>query len=149
MDAQRPTWKSLASPEPLKTSSESKAEPARSKWVPLLSTLKASWPLITIIVIQALIAVYSIYILSAVRTYVGGESLWSKGQKDAIYQLSRYAETGDDSAYAAYLSALKIPQGNREARIAIMHSELDYEAASKGFARAEPTRMTSTVQSTC
>jgi hypothetical protein len=30
----------------------------------------------------------SLYLLSAVRAFVNGESLWSKAQKDAIYSLS-------------------------------------------------------------
>lgn len=135
MDAQRHNWKSFVpteSPEGIRTSIPAAR---RCKWAPLLGTLRASWPLITIIVIQALIALYSIYILSAVRTYVGGESLWSKGQKDAIYQLSRYAQTGDYSAYAAYAKALSIPLGNRDARLAIMHGEPDHAAASAGFAK--------------
>jgi len=43
------------------------------------------WPFIAVVLFQALLGCGSLYVLSAVRGYVGGESLWSKGQKDAIY----------------------------------------------------------------
>ncbi|MDH5856826.1 EAL domain-containing protein [Lampropedia aestuarii] len=135
MDAQRHHLKSRVPIRPSEAAPTNQEAPWRAKWAPLLGTLRASWPLITIIVIQALIALYSIYILSAVRTYVGGESLWSKGQKEAIYQLSRYALTGDNSAYAAYAKALSIPLGNRDARVALMHGDPDHVAASIGLAK--------------
>jgi hypothetical protein len=41
----------------------------------------------------AILGMASAEILSAVRAYVGGESLWSKGQKDAVYQLMNYVES--------------------------------------------------------
>src|SRR5262245_44454768 len=43
------------------------------------------WPFVAVVLVQAVIASLSLYTLSAVRAYVGGESLWSKGQKAAIY----------------------------------------------------------------
>ena len=43
------------------------------------------WPFIAVVLFQALLGCVSLYMLSAVRGYVAGESLWSKGQKDAIY----------------------------------------------------------------
>jgi len=46
------------------------------------------WPFIAVVLFQALLGCVSLYMLSAVRGYVAGESLWSKGQKDAIYYLS-------------------------------------------------------------
>ena len=38
-------------------------------------------------------------ILTAVRAYVGGEGLWSKGQKDAVHYLERYAESHAERDY--------------------------------------------------
>ena len=40
--------------------------------------------------------------MSAVRAYVGGESLWSKAQKTAVQYLGRYARTRDEADFAAY-----------------------------------------------
>lgn len=52
------------------------------------------WPFVAVVLFQALLGSISLYALSAVRGYVAGESLWSKGQKDAIYYLNQYAEIG-------------------------------------------------------
>jgi PAS domain S-box-containing protein len=48
---------------------------------------------------------------------VGGEGLYSKGQKDAVYHLIRYAGTSDDAEYQAYLEAIGIPRGDKVARL--------------------------------
>lgn len=39
------------------------------------------WPFIAVVLFQALLGCGGLYMLSAVRSYVGGESLWSKGQE--------------------------------------------------------------------
>ncbi|MEB0104085.1 hypothetical protein QN386_22545, partial [Pseudomonas sp. CCI3.2] len=57
------------------------------------------WPFIAVVLFQALLGCVSLYTLSAVRGYVAGESLWSKGQKDAIYYLNLYANGGDELSY--------------------------------------------------
>ena len=90
-------------------------------------------PLIAIVLLQACLAGLSLNILSSVRAYVGGESLWSKGQKDAIHYLSLYGETGDDTLYRKYEQAIAVPLGDRAARIALETNPPDYEAARAGF----------------
>lgn len=44
--------------------------------------------------------------LSAVRAFVGGESLWSKAQKNAVYSLQRFSITKDERDYEAFLKYL-------------------------------------------
>src|SRR5262249_55237492 len=56
-------------------------------------------------------------VLWAVRGYVGGESLWSKGQKDAAHHLVRYAATRDPAEYDRFRDAIAIPLGDRQARL--------------------------------
>ncbi|HVK46350.1 MAG TPA: hypothetical protein VM488_00870, partial [Pseudobacter sp.] len=62
----------------------------------------------TVGIMAALIAVelvalaFSIHTLSSVRAYVNGEALWSKAQKDAMYQLSAYARTHDAEDYRKF-----------------------------------------------
>ncbi|HAP47349.1 MAG TPA: PAS domain S-box protein, partial [Afipia sp.] len=75
----------------------------------------------------------SLSILSSVRAYVGGESLWSKGQKDAVHHLYLYGETGDDRHYESYQSAIARPLGDRDARLALEQSPPDLAAARTGF----------------
>src|SRR5947208_15925327 len=41
-------------------------------------------------------------ILSGGRAYVGGEGVWTKGEKDAVHHPARYAETRDRSDNPRY-----------------------------------------------
>ncbi|MEP9398783.1 EAL domain-containing protein [Mesorhizobium sp. KR2-14] len=77
------------------------------------------WPFIAVVLAQALLASLSLSTLSAVRAYVGGESLWSKGQKDAIYFLDQYAATGDEEYYQRYRQAIATPLADGRARLAL------------------------------
>ena len=81
------------------------------------------------------LAAISMYVLSGVRAYVGGEGLWSKAQKDALYYLARYANSAKPQDYRAYQSAIAVPLGDRLAREALDRPtpQIDYEAARRGF----------------
>ncbi|TKB15509.1 MAG: EAL domain-containing protein [Mesorhizobium sp.] len=91
------------------------------------------WPFIAVVLIQALVASLSLYTLSAVRAYVGGESQWSKGQKQAIYFLSLYADTGRPEYFSEYRQAIAVPLADRSARLALEQAEPDTDAARQGF----------------
>ncbi|TGQ71066.1 MAG: EAL domain-containing protein [Mesorhizobium sp.] len=91
------------------------------------------WPFVAVVLVQALVASLSLYTLSAVRAYVGGESQWSKGQKHAIYFLSLYADTGDEQFFNEYREAIAVPLADRSARLALEQSEPDTIAARAGF----------------
>ncbi|MGX9143398.1 EAL domain-containing protein [Mesorhizobium sp. 128a] len=91
------------------------------------------WPFILVVLVQALVASGSLYTLSAVRAYVGGESHWSKGQKQAIYFLGLYADTGKEEFFNEYREAIAIPLADRSARLALEQSKPDTNAARAGF----------------
>lgn len=91
------------------------------------------WPFIAVVLFQALLGCVSLYVLSAVRGYVAGESLWSKGQKDAIYYLTLYADNRDETTYLKYQQAIAVPQGGHELRIALDRSTPDLSAARLGI----------------
>jgi len=91
------------------------------------------WPFIAVVLFQALLGGVSLYVLSAVRGYVAGESLWSKGQKDAIYYLNLYADSGDEAIFHKYQNAIAVPQGGHELRVALDHEPPDIEAARKAI----------------
>lgn len=86
-----------------------------------------------LIVMELLVLVFSINTLSSVRAYVGAEGLWSKAQKDAIYDLQKYARTGKQKDYQEYLDFLKIPLGDRVARIEMAKENPDYDIMRNGF----------------
>jgi len=91
------------------------------------------WPFIAVVLFQALLGCVSLYVLSAVRGYVAGESLWSKGQKDAIYYLTLYADNRDEATFLKYQNAIAVPQGGHELRVALDRSTPDLTAARLGI----------------
>ena len=84
-------------------------------------------------VLQASVTALSIQLLSTVRAYVAGESLYSKAEKDAQIYLRDYAERHDEADYALFTAALAIPLGDRVAREALQGAEPDIAAARQGF----------------
>jgi len=91
------------------------------------------WPFIAVVLFQALLGGVSLYVLSAVRGYVAGESLWSKGQKDAIYYLNLYADSRDEAIYLKYQGAIAVPQGDHQLRLALDRQPPDLQAAREGI----------------
>ncbi|MCU1728779.1 EAL domain-containing protein [Pseudomonas sp. 7P_10.2_Bac1] len=105
-------------------------KPTRSLVTPRL--LGIVWPFIAVVLFQVLLGCVSLYMLSAVRGYVAGESLWSKGQKDAIHFLNLYADSRDPYTYAQYQQAIGVPQGDHALRVALEQSPPDLKAAREG-----------------
>jgi hypothetical protein len=103
-----------------------------STQVNLLLT-KTIWPFILIIIFMLGMIWASLDVLNAVRAYVTGESLWSKGQKSAVHFLSRYAHTLSDEDYQHYLKAIAIPLGDHVARLALEQVPPDLETARQGL----------------
>jgi len=72
-------------------------------------------------------------ILSAMRGYVGGESLWSKAQKDAVTHLRQFAHERDLAEFRKFREALAIPLGDRAARIELQKPHPNLSIAASGF----------------
>src|SRR5215469_9456113 len=70
-----------------------------------------------LIAIELMVLFFSINTLSSVRAYVGGEGLWSKAQKGALYQLLKYSRTHDELDYIKFQSFMKVNEGDHLARI--------------------------------
>ena len=98
-----------------------------------LRLLRITWPFLVIVLILVLLATESIRIVSASRAYVGGESLWSKAQKEAVYSLFRYAQSRSEADFAAYKAAIAVPMGDRVARLELEKPDPDLEVARRGF----------------
>lgn len=95
--------------------------------------LRLVWPFGVVVVVQALLACGSLYLHSAVRGYVAGESLWSKGLKDGIYYLGLYARTGEAGYLAGYREAIAVPLGDHAFRMALDRADPDLAAARAGI----------------
>lgn len=108
-------------------------QPVERRPVPL--TLRVTWPFITMVLLLAVCATASLHVLSSVRAFVAGESLWTKGQKDAIYFLNQYAITGSPQAFEEFTRAMEIPLGDRAARLALEPGQVQTDVARDGFLR--------------
>jgi diguanylate cyclase (GGDEF)-like protein len=91
------------------------------------------WPFAVVVLAQALIASLSIYTLSAVRSYNAGESIWSKGYKQSIHALEHFVTTGNVDDFRRFESSIRIPLGDRRARLALDASPPDVDRARQGF----------------
>ncbi|MBS0447078.1 MAG: PAS domain S-box protein [Proteobacteria bacterium] len=88
---------------------------------------------VCMMLLQVTVAAFSIELLSAVRSYVAGESLYSKGQKDAQIYLLDYAEYHREEDYRRFVAALAVPRGDRTARVELQKDNPDIAVAQRGF----------------
>ncbi len=71
--------------------------------------------------------------LSGLRAFIGAEGLWSKSQKGAVIDLIQYASTHDEQEFEAYKKFIKIPLGDKQARLELEKKDADLEVAYKGL----------------
>jgi diguanylate cyclase (GGDEF)-like protein/PAS domain S-box-containing protein len=95
--------------------------------------LQIIWPFLVIVIVLLMLSAESMNILVAARSYSEGESLWSKGQKRAMFSLLRYTETRNAADYYNYREAIAIPMGDRKARLELEKPNPDFAAAWQGF----------------
>jgi hypothetical protein len=111
------------------------------RWWKDLSVSKKLYAVVGVLALliatELLTLLFAMDVLSSVRSFVGGEGLWSKGQKNAAYNLHRYAATGDAHYFAEFQQALEIPHGDHQARLALEKPELDRAAVTEGFVRGQ------------
>lgn len=68
---------------------------------------------------------YSIKILSSIRAYVNGESIYSKAQKDATLYLIDFIQTSDIKSYDLFKKEIAVPIGDRAARLGLQSGNSD------------------------
>ena len=76
----------------------------------------SAWPFVVVILAQMAVGGFSVYSLSAIRTFVAGESFWSKGQHQAVYFLSLYLDTHNPKDLASFQKAIAVPTAYRKGR---------------------------------
>jgi signal transduction histidine kinase len=86
-----------------------------------------------LIAVELMVLFFSINTLSSVRAYVGGEGLWSKAQKDAIYQLLKYGLTRQEADYRKFQEFMKVPAGDHRTRLELSKDHPDMEVARDGL----------------
>jgi diguanylate cyclase (GGDEF)-like protein len=88
-----------------------------------------------IVLCLLLLANFSFGVLSSVRAYVGGESLWSKAQKDAVFHLQNYAAGGDSADLRTFRAEIAIPLGDHEARLEMDQAHPNLTKVRQSFVR--------------
>ncbi len=79
------------------------------------------------------LTIFAISIISGVRAYVAGEGLYAKYQKDSVFYLRRYVQTGNEPDYWRFSDAILVPLGDGEARRALDRSAPDRDDAARSF----------------
>src|ERR1700759_669190 len=91
-------------------------------------------------ILMTLFASFSVSVMSVLLAYVGGESQWSKGEKDAVRALERFAHSGDERDYQVFLKRIAVPLADREAKLELNKARPDPALFANAFARGEIAR---------
>lgn len=96
---------------------------------------RRAWAVVFVaaVLLLALLCSAAVGLLSSARACLGGESLYSKGQKDAVRSLGQYLRSGDAADYQRYLGALATPLGDRMAQIELEKPHSDFAVVRRGL----------------
>ncbi len=112
-----------------------------NRWWQRLSVSKKLYAVVGVMALLILTELFTLYFamttLSAVRAFVGGEGLWSKGQKTGVTYLQKYANTYDIKFYKRFLEQLKIPLGDHKARTELNKENFNMNTVTIGFLEGE------------
>jgi diguanylate cyclase (GGDEF)-like protein len=92
------------------------------------------WMFAAIVLCLLILANFSLGVLSSMRAYVGGESKWSKAQKDAVFHLQKYASTRAPDDLRQFLDNIAVPLGDHSARVEMNKDNPDIQKVRQGFA---------------
>jgi diguanylate cyclase (GGDEF)-like protein len=90
-------------------------------------------PVLFSLTVMLVAAVLSIELLSTIRAWVGGEGLYSKGQKNATYYLSEYTRSQSAEDFRLYQAAIAFPLGDWKARLALQRHPVDRNTVRSAF----------------
>jgi diguanylate cyclase (GGDEF)-like protein len=83
--------------------------------------------------VELFVLLFSLNTLSSLRAYVGGEGLWSKAQKDAVFHLYRYGVARTDQDYRLFEQFMRVPLGDAKTRLELLKATPNIEVARQGF----------------
>jgi len=95
---------------------------------PTARRLLVASPFVAVAVVLVVLAIFFMQLMSAARAYVGGESLWTKSQKQAVQSLVRFTQLRDGAEWVAYRQAIANKSINeqifRQNELLIQYQEL-------------------------
>ncbi|MGZ4079297.1 MAG: PAS domain S-box protein, partial [Bacteroidia bacterium] len=107
------------------------------KWFKNISISKKLYFVVGIMALLIAIELFTLWFslntLSSVRAFVGGEGLWSKAEKDAVYHLQKYSRTFNEKDYLKFQEFLKVPLGDHKTLLELKKKNPDPEKAKQGF----------------
>jgi hypothetical protein len=96
----------------------------------------SAWPFVVVILIQMAVGGFSVFVLSGTRAFVTGESLWSKGQHEAIYFLNPDTELVEQKHPRRVPTNRRCPARVQKGRQLLEARPLDMVAARRTFEKA-------------
>ena len=101
---------------PGKPGTHGRANPLQPQKYPVRknSPFAIIWIFAAIVVCLLILADFSLGLLSSMRAYVGGESLWSKSQKDAVFHLQQYASSAVPEELGRFRVEIDVLMGDRK-----------------------------------
>lgn len=86
-----------------------------------------------LIMVELAALFFSIQTISSVRAFVGAESVWSKAQKDALWQLIKYAQSRNETDYGQFMKCMKVTQGVHNGLVEMAKQKPDVQWAMRRF----------------
>ena len=99
--------------------------------------IKVIWPLLATAALLIGLGTFSLDMLSSVRSFVTGESVYSKAQKDAVAHLLEYSRSRNEAQYQSYLKAIATPFGIRDARLEMEKAAPDLDFVRQALLRGQ------------
>ncbi|HEX4887521.1 MAG TPA: ATP-binding protein [Luteibaculaceae bacterium] len=110
---------------------------ALGRWlrnVPLSKKLYFTVVVVTVLIMVELFSLwFAVRNLSAVRSYVTGESHWSKAQKDGVFYLREYATYRNPNDLKRFDERIRVVLGDKKARLELEKSAPNFKIAEEGF----------------
>jgi hypothetical protein len=83
--------------------------------------------------VELFVLFFSLNTLSSLRAYVGGEGLWSKAQKDAVFHLYRYGTSRTEKDYELFEQFMRVPIGDAKTRHELLTDNGNMDVERDGF----------------
>ena len=90
-----------------------------------------------LIATELLTLLFAMNTLSAVRSLVHGEGMWSKAQKDAIQNLQQFVITRDKEYLNQFHEDIRVNMGDRQARLELAKPNMDFDVVKQGFVQGK------------
>lgn len=91
--------------------------------------------MIALITVELLTLRFAMNQMSALRSFVAAEGMWSKAQKASLISILKYSQTRDERYYQAFLKDLDVPMGDHQARLELVKEVPDRTKLRDGFLR--------------